>query len=135
MSLFVGVTIFCNKANSCISVFYMSSNCSFAPNGPSAQAIDKARSETTELQAQLGDLRQKIGMLEGNLQAVAANRDSIAKELKATQEQATDSVAQTNLLRADAENWRRQADESQKMLATLQEGTKPERMRRKSKAD
>ena len=112
----------------------MSSNCSFAPNGPSAQAIDKARSETTELQAQLGDLRQKIGMLEGNLQAVAANRDSIAKELKATQEQATDSVAQTNLLRADAENWRRQADESQKMLATLQEGTKPERTRRKSQA-
>jgi chromosome segregation ATPase len=135
MSLFVGVTIFCNKANSCISVFYMSSNCSFAPNGPSAQAIDKARSETTELQAQLGDLRQKIGTLEGSLQGVTASRDMITKELKGAQEQAAASAAQVTLLRADADNWRRQAEESQKMLTTSENGAKPERVRRKSKAD
>ncbi len=49
------------------------------------QTAERHRSEPTALQAQLGDRRQKAGMLEGVLQAVTASRDLVSNEIKAAQ--------------------------------------------------
>ena len=58
------------------------------------QVVERLRSEATALQAQLGDLRQKSGMLEGSLQAVTTNRDMTLNELKGVQVQLTEMTSQ-----------------------------------------
>ncbi|WP_211455463.1 DNA-binding protein, partial [Collimonas antrihumi] len=100
-----------------------------------SQSTERHRTETAAIQTQLGDLRQKIGMLEGNLQAAAANKDLIANELKAVQVQLADAMAQASTMRNDAEKWRHQAKECQRIAAELRESTKPQRASRKPKAE
>ena len=88
------------------------------------QAAERHGSDLGALQAQLGDHRQKAGMLEGSLQAVTANRDMLSHEFKTVQAQLTDQLmeagAQALLARAETESWRNQAQESRRMLSELQ---------------
>lgn len=97
------------------------------------QATERHRSELAALQVQLGDLRQKMGMLEGNLQGVTAARNLTVDELKATQTQLADAVAQASFLRAEVESWRRQTEEFQRVASELQVVAKPARTSRKQK--
>jgi hypothetical protein len=45
------------------------------------KSVELLQSETAHLQRQLGDMRQKIGTLEGSLQAITLSRDALASEL------------------------------------------------------
>ncbi len=99
-----------------------------------SKAAERDRSEVAALQAQLGDHRQKAGILEGNLQTVTVNWDLATSELKTIQAQLAEAVAQAYLRRTEVENWRRQAEESQRMLAELRKLAKPPRISSKSKA-
>jgi uncharacterized coiled-coil DUF342 family protein len=82
-----------------------------AARAASNQTADRQRSEMSALLEQLGDIRQKAGVLEGNLQAVTANRDLAINELKGVQAQLTEATAQVSLLRTEAESWRQKAEE------------------------
>ena len=97
------------------------------------QAAERHRSDLAALQAQLGDHRQKAGMLEGSLQAVTANRNLLGNDLKAVQGQLAQACTQAFLTRAETESWRNQAEESRRMLAECQ--AKRARVAPKPKAD
>ncbi|MGV8899327.1 MAG: DNA-binding protein [Burkholderiaceae bacterium] len=95
-----------------------------------SKAAERDRSEVAALQAQLGDHRQKTGILEGNLQVVTANWDLATSELKTIQKQLADAAAQAYLMHTEVENWRRQAEESQRMVVELRKSVKPKRISR-----
>jgi len=99
------------------------------------QAAERHRAEIATLQVQLGDLRQKAGMLEGNLQAITTNRDMAVNDLKSIQAQLADATAQLFVVRTEVEKWQRQAEEAQRMVAELRETPKPARAPRKTKAE
>ncbi|MFC6522893.1 ATPase [Undibacterium arcticum] len=98
-------------------------------------AAERHRAEVAALQDQLGDFRQKAGMLEGNLQAVITARDVAVTELKGIQTQLANATAQMSLLRTDAENWQRQAEEAKRTVAEMRDAQKPTRSPRKPKAE
>lgn len=98
------------------------------------QAAERHRSDMASLQVELGDYRQKTGILEGNLQAVMANLDKAISEIKTVQAQLADAAKQVYLAGTETKNWRRQAEESQRMLAELRKLAKPLRISSKSKA-
>ncbi len=97
-----------------------------------AQVTERYRKETTSVQVQLGDLRQQLGVLEGNLQAVTASRDIASNDLKAAQVSLADMTTQLMLTRNEAETWRRQAEANQSTVADPHHA-KPDRKPRKSK--
>jgi len=106
-----------------------------AARNAAIQTVDRHRAEIAALQDQLGDFRQKIGMLEGNLQAVIITRDMAVTELKDIQKQLTDATAQMSLQRFAAENWQRQAEEAKRVVVELKDVQKPVRSQRKIKLD
>ncbi len=99
------------------------------------QAADRHRSEIATLQGKVGDLRQKTGILEGNLQAVTANRDLALGELKAAQAQLADAVTQLSVARSEAQTSRQQAEQAQQLIAQLRETGKPVRALRRPKVN
>lgn len=98
------------------------------------QAAERHRSDMVSFQVELGDHRQKAGILEGNLQAVMANLDQTINEIKTVQAELADAATQVYLARTETENWRRQAEKSQRMLAKLRKPAKPRRISSKPKA-
>lgn len=76
------------------------------------QSAERQRHEVALFQAQIGDLRQKIGMLEGNLQALEAHRDRLVKELEDVRLQLTNASTQAASARVEVENWRRQVKDA-----------------------
>jgi chromosome segregation ATPase len=106
-----------------------------ATRAASNQATERNRSALAATQEQLGDLRQRVGMLEGNLQAVTATRDLTIGELKTAQAQLADALGQTTYLRVEIENWHRKAEEFERIATDFQAVTKPARSSRKAKQD
>jgi len=68
----------------------------------------------------LGDMRQKIGVLEGGLHAITLNRDTVTGELHDVRIQLADAIAKLTVTTAEAENWRRTAEECEEANKTLQ---------------
>ena len=99
------------------------------------QTAERLRSEAAGLQSQLGDVRQKAGVLEGNLQAVTASRDTAVGELKTVQAQLAEATAQLTSMRGDVDSWRSQTENAQRTIAELREAPKPVRAPRKPKAE
>ncbi|MBP6017901.1 MAG: DNA-binding protein [Burkholderiaceae bacterium] len=90
------------------------------------------RKELNTLQETLGDSRQKNGQLEGALQAVTANLDRANLEAKQVQAQLNDSNAQAVLYRSQADDLRRQWEETQQLLKKAQATKALERRSRRS---
>lgn len=86
------------------------------------QSAERQKHEIVAFQIQMGDLRQKIGVLEGNLQALEANRGGLVAELEVTRQQLTNASAEAASARTEAENWRRQAEEA-KQIVTKRKAT------------
>jgi chromosome segregation ATPase len=97
------------------------------------QAAARYSAEQSALQKQLGDLRQSTGVLEGNLQAVTANRDAAINEIKTVQSKLADAIAKATTLQVEAQNWQRDAEESRRLLSEAQFSTKPIRAPRRTK--
>lgn len=86
----------------------------------SRRAADDHRQELNLLQQTLGDTRQKNGQLEGALQAIAASLDRAGLDAQKMQIQLNESNTQVALLRSQADDWRRQFEASQELLAKAQ---------------
>jgi chromosome segregation ATPase len=100
----------------------------------SVQAAERNRSELTVLQEQLGDLRQKAGVLEGNLQAVTAAREEMTNELASLKTRLEKSTLELAAARTETSTWRERALQAEQTVTTLQEAAKPARAPRKTKA-
>lgn len=74
-------------------------------------------------------------MLEGNLQAVTANRDLALGEVKAAQAELADATTQLSVVRSEAQTWLQQAEQAQQLVAQLKEAGKSLRALRRLKAD
>ena len=103
-----------------------------AARNAATQTSERHRAEVGALQEQLGDFRQKAGILEGNLQAVISARDMAVTELKATQKQLADTTSQMSLLRTDSENLQRQAEVAQR---GIRKSPKPTRSSHKPRSE
>ena len=88
------------------------------------RAADQHRQELNLLQQALGDSRQKNGQLEGSLQTVTASLERAGTEAKEMQAQLSESNAQVVLFRSQAEDWRRQFEESQELQRKNTQTTK-----------
>lgn len=86
----------------------------------SSHAAEKQRQELNSLQQTLGDSRQKNGQLEGALQAVTESLERANLEGKQMQTELSESNAQAMLLRSQAEDLRRQCEETQQLLKKLE---------------
>lgn len=75
-------------------------------------SAERQKHEVAAFQTQMGDLRQKIGVLEGNLQALQASRSQLAADLEVVRQQLANASTQAASARVEAENWRRQAEEA-----------------------
>lgn len=104
------------------------------------QSAERQKHEVAAFQTQMGDLRQKIGVLEGNLQALEANRGGLVAELEVIRQQLTNASAEAATARVEAENWRHQAEEAKQIVTKRKDTgrTKPKatsgRAQRKSSA-
>jgi len=96
-------------------------------------SAERHNREIAALQEQLGDIRQKTGVLEGNLQAVTTAHDLAVREAKNWQMQAAELSTRLSALSIEATNWQRQAEEAQRVVAELCNTQKPLRASRKSK--
>jgi chromosome segregation ATPase len=96
-----------------------------------SQAADRHQAETVALHGEAGQLRQRIGILEGNLQAALAERERLSVDAEGFRRQVTETASQAAGFRADAENWQRRAEEAQQAVADLQ----PKAARRPRKAN
>lgn len=99
-------------------------------------SVERMRSEITALQEQLGNLRENMGVQEGKLQAATAARESMTADHKTLQYQWNEASAQLTLARAEAEQWRGNAEELQRTITTLKEDAhKVSRVTRKTKTE
>lgn len=86
-----------------------------------AKEVAQYRLENLGLQQQLGDMRQQLGVLEGQLRAAEVNREQMMQDLHAIQAQATDAAKQVTSIEADRNSWRIRAEHAEKELHELKE--------------
>jgi hypothetical protein len=82
-------------------------------------SAERARSEISALQEQLGNLRHNAGVQEGKLLAAIAARDAMVADLRASRAQWSEANTQLTLASADAERWRTDAHELRQTVASL----------------
>lgn len=100
----------------------------------SLRAADQHKKELHALQQALGDSRQKNGQLEGALQTVTASLERAGLEAKQMQTQLSESSAQVVLFRTQADELRRQWDETQRLFKKAEATKASGRQRRPPKA-
>lgn len=90
-----------------------------AVRASAATAADRHRGETRSLQEEIGNQRQRVGHLEGELRAISAARDQLLADL--TQERGSVRDLSTRLSAAvhDSEVWQRKAVDAHRELETL----------------
>lgn len=98
------------------------------------QAAERHRDELAALQEQLGNYRQNVGELEGNLKAVTANRDLALDDLRAARTLLDDKHMQTARAESLIAELRSQLKEAQRKIDELSKTQKPTRAPRKAKA-
>jgi chromosome segregation ATPase len=98
------------------------------------QSVERHRTECAALQEQLGNYRQQVGQLEGNLKAVAANRDLAVADLNVARGTLEERTARINVLEAEAVLLRGQFDLANATVDKLQQTIKPPRSPRKPRS-
>lgn len=100
--------------------------------GAASQAADHHRAEMAALQEQLGNLRQQVGVVEGNLQAVAVAKKQLAEELDQERRNAANANGQVSAWRTEANHWKERSENAEKVLAERRPAPKPRARRPKS---
>ena len=100
--------------------------------GTASHAADRHRAEIAEFQQQIGDLRQQVGVLEGNLQAVTVARNQLADELDGERRHVSDVNAQATAWQTEALHWKERGEKAEKALAEFQTSPRPKARRPKS---
>lgn len=88
-----------------------------------AQAMDRYQAEVSALHADAGQLRQRIGILEGNLDAAQSERSRISVDAESLRHQLTEMTCQAAGYRASADNWQCRTEEAQRRINDLQAKT------------
>lgn len=86
-----------------------------------AREVESHRADNSALQNQLGDLRQQVGSLQGQLQVMTATRNDIASELSRHHALLAKSSERIASLEMDAGNWRNRAENAEAREAELQD--------------
>lgn len=84
-----------------------------------SQAAARHQTDTSALHAEVGQLRQRLGVLEGNLQSAQAERERFSADTEVLRQQVTEAASQAAGYRADAENWQRRAEDLQRAITDL----------------
>jgi chromosome segregation ATPase len=85
----------------------------------SAAAAEQYRLEASKLHQESGQLRQQLGILQGTLQGVNAQREELSSELRDLRSQQSVLAGEVRASRAEAEIWKGQAHSLEEKLATL----------------
>jgi len=85
-----------------------------------AHQVDRHRTELTSLQTDIGQLKQRIGSLEGALQTTTSVRDQAVAEAGSLRGQLTEALSQVAAWRAEADHLRQRANELQVAHSELQ---------------
>jgi chromosome segregation ATPase len=85
----------------------------------SAAAEARHRAEVEILQALVGDLRQRAGVLEGNVEAMKSSQDKLATTLSEARVRLEHAQAQVTTLTLDRDNWQRSAAEATQTVDEL----------------
>jgi chromosome segregation ATPase len=85
-----------------------------AARGEAASMHEQYRLETHALQRQLGDIRQQVGMLEGQLQAAKANTERAAREFQDAQGKLTEAAIRVASLESERDGLRIRAEVAEK---------------------
>ncbi len=94
------------------------------------QQAERHRVDVSMLNQQLGDFRQRVGELEGNLKEVTTNRDLASDELKTVRALLNDKHAYAARMENDAIELRAQLDQAQRKMEELAKAVKPPRQRK-----
>jgi len=84
-----------------------------------ARIQDQHRANLAAWQTQVGDLRQQLGSLGGQLQSTMRERDQLVNEVRAAQAQQADSIAKHTQLGTEIEQWRQRTEKLEKEIAKL----------------
>lgn len=90
-----------------------------AVRASSAEAADRHRGETRSLQDEIGNQRQRVGHLEGELLAISALRDQLQADLTQERGSARDLSIRLSSAAHEAEVWQRKAVDAHRELETL----------------
>jgi len=82
-----------------------------------SQATEGHRSEVAALQGQIGNLRQQVGVLEGNLQAVTVAKNQLVEELDGARRNAANANAQVSVWQTEVNHWKERSENAEKVLA------------------
>ncbi|MCX7170502.1 MAG: hypothetical protein NTY41_09495, partial [Proteobacteria bacterium] len=96
-----------------------------------SQMVDSHRTEVTALQGQIGNLRQQVGVLEGNLQSITAAKNQLFEELAGVRRTEADAHAQVSALWVEGNQWKERTEQAEKELAECQSLAKPKPRRKK----
>lgn len=85
-----------------------------------AQAGERHQAEVCALHAEAGQLRQRVGIVEGNCQAALSERDRVSASCEALRTHVIELTSQAAAHRAEVEHWRSRAGEYQRAIVELQ---------------
>lgn len=97
------------------------------------QAAERHQAEMCALHAEAGQLRQQMGIVEGNCQAALSERDRVSASCEALRSRVIEITNQAAASRAEVDHWRFRAEEYQRTIVELQ--AKAGRRSRKGAAD
>lgn len=85
----------------------------------SAEAADRHRTESHSLQDEIGNQRQRIGHLEGELRAIGGSRDQLLSDLTQERGAVRDLSARLAAVSHESESWQQKAIEAHRELDIL----------------
>lgn len=85
-----------------------------------SHVADRHRTDILALHTELGQLKQRLGGLEGNLQSALSERDRVCTDAEALRELVMEAKTQAATHRSEAENWRQRAEDARQALDAAQ---------------
>ncbi len=98
-----------------------------------SDAADRYQRESRELQAQIGEYRQQLGTLQGNLEAITESRDFDQRELSSQRARLEEAQLLLATVRSESENRLKQLVERRQSIDELATPSKTSRSKRKNK--
>jgi chromosome segregation ATPase len=102
-------------------------------HGEAARSGERHRLELAALQQQLGDARQKLGQIEGQLEGLRTQSAQLALDLREAQRRTSEEAVRAATLETERNGWQLRAETAEKAFRELKEQTTKRRLPRKSK--
>ncbi len=99
-----------------------------------SEALDRHQRESRELQTQIGEYRQHLGALQGNLQALSESRDFSLQELNSQRARLEEAQLLLATSRSESESRLKELIHARQSIGELGALSKPSRAVRKNKS-